>query len=369
LGISASYLSRLEAGELRPPSGSILHRFASFYKLNIQVLLDSAQMREHEVIAADSETAPFVQAFYRIAHDQSPDVQEKMIEGAIGALDLSNEQKKKLIDQFRAALSRSHGADLPRRATGRDDLFAVDIKPRPLSREQLRHRAERILQKIFGVDIPLPVPIEDVVRRYDSDIVLIVQRETEGGRLRDGSPAVLGFSRWSRDGERRELVVHEELFEAKTPAARRRGNFTLGHEFFHCIEHLLLAQQRHRPEALPRRLALVSIAPQFARQPWFARKRVHRTLWSPEDWREWQANQFAAELLMPAAQVRNSVEELFGATSLPAEESSIEEFADEIARTQAMSASGERLSLVDRFDVNPQAMAIRLVSLGLVTGN
>lgn len=369
LEISASYLSRIEAGELRAPSGAVLHRLATLYRLDVKLLLDSAKARENEMIAADFETAPYVQAFYRLAHDQSPDVQKRMIEGAIDALDMSDDQKKILLEQFRAALSRSHGDDLPRRALGRDDLFALDVKPRHLSRIQIRQLAQRVLAAVFGANPPLPIPIEEVVQKYDPNIVLVVREETEGGRLRDGSPAVLGCSRWSRDGLRRELVVHEELFEATTAVTHRRANFTLAHELFHCIEHLLLVQQSHDSNALPRKLAFASLSPQLTQEPWYSRKPPRRTLFSAEDWREWQANQFAAELLMPADMVTDLFEDFFGMVSQRTEASSVYELADVLARASLMSISGEQRSLVDTFDVNPQAMAIRLVSLGLVTAS
>jgi transcriptional regulator with XRE-family HTH domain len=120
LGISASYLSRLEAGELKPPSGAVLLRLARLYRSDINRILDKAKSREHEVMAADPRTGPVVQAFYRLAQDQTPEMQERMLKGAIDALDLPEEQKEQLVGQLRAALSRTRGKDLPRRASGDD---------------------------------------------------------------------------------------------------------------------------------------------------------------------------------------------------------------------------------------------------------
>lgn len=368
LGISASYLSRLEADEFKPPSGSLLLRMAHVYRSDIKRMMDLAKNREAEVMAADSDVAPAVQAFYRIAHDQPPERQEAMIRGALDALDMPEEQKQQILKQLRAMLSRAHGNDLPRLARGDDGLFAFDIAPRFLSREQLRGLAQLFLQKVFGSEIPIPIPLETVIRKVDRGIVLIVHDEIEGGRLRDGSPAVLGMSRWSRDGRRRELVIHEELFESEDAPTRRRANYTIAHELFHCVEHLPLVQARNPQTVLARKVGYVSFAPELSNKPWYNRHTGPRKLNTREDWREWQANTFAAELLMPDEIVRTAFTELFGATQLEVEGNACLESADRVAKTVALDDFGRHTSLVDRFDVNPQAMAIRLLTLNLVVG-
>jgi Zn-dependent peptidase ImmA (M78 family) len=213
------------------------------------------------------------------------------------------------------------------------------------------------------------VPIETVIRKFDDDIVLVVHDEIECGRLRDGSPAILGLSRWSRDGRRRELVINEDIYEAENAPTRRRANFTMAHELGHCIEHLPLVQNRQSEAALLRTTTYVSLAPQLLSQPWFKRKSARRKLSTPEQWREWQANQFAAELLMPAESVRSAFEQCYGCPLAPAKENTtVEELSDQTARTIFEDEFGTSTSLVDRFDVNPQAMAYRLIALGLVSG-
>lgn len=366
LEISASYLSRLEADEFKPPSGTLLLRMAQVYRSDIKKLMDFAKSRQGEIMAADEGVAPAVQAFYRVAHDQPPAMQEAMLKGALEALDMPEPQKQEILSQLRGMLSRAHGSDLPRRASGNDGLFAFDIAPRYLSRKSIRMIARVVLQKVFGCEIPIPVPLETIIRKLDNDIVLVVHDEIEGGRLRDGSPAVLGMSRWSRDGRRRELVIHEELFEASEPSARRRANFTFAHELFHCIEHLPLVQERNPKAVLARKVGYVTLAPELTNKRWYDHAKGPRKLSTREDWREWQANTFAAELLMPADSVTEAFEELFGAQQLELESGSLSETADQIARAQATDNFGNPTSLVDRFDVNPQAMAIRLISLGMV---
>lgn len=368
LGISASYLSRLEADEFKPPSGALLLRMARLYRSDIKKLMDLAQNRQAEIMAADEGVAPAVQAFYRVAHDQPPAMQEAMLKAALGALNMPEDQKQQILDQLRAMLSRARGNDLPRRVKDEDGLFAFDIAPRVLSRDRIRKLASVVLRDVFGTEVPIPVPMETIVAKLDRDIVLIVHDEIAGGRLRDGSPAVLGMSRWSRDGRRRELVIHEELFETEEPSARRRANFTLAHELFHCIEHLPLLQQRNPNVALARKVGYVTFAPAIAKGRWYERARGRRKLSSREDWREWQANTFAAELLMPVEAVRGAVKELFDATAVDVE-GSPSESADRVARAVVTDNLGASTSLVDRFDVNPQAMAIRLLDLGLVVSN
>jgi len=100
---------------------------------------------------------------------------------------------------------------------------------------------------------------------------------------------------------------------------------------------------------------------------WYERPRTPKKLWSREDWREWQANTFASELLMPGESVMEAFEELIGVDRLVVENgTNVYQRADEAARAVSVDDLGIPISLVERFDVNPQAMAIRLVSLGLV---
>jgi hypothetical protein len=288
-----------------------------------------------------------------------------MLKGALDATNMPEDQKQQVLDQLRAMLSRAHGKDLPRLALGDEGMFAFDIAPRFLSRDSVRSLARVVLQKVFGSEIPIPIPLETVIRKLDHGIVLVVHDEIEGGRLRDGSPAVLGMSRWSRDGRRRELVIHEELFEAKDAPARRRANYTMAHELFHCIEHLPLVQSRNPQLSFARKMGYVSLAPALTMGRWYERLGRPRKLATREDWREWQANTFAAELLMPTEAVMEAFEELFGVQQVVSDEK-LARFADQIARTVAIDDFGNELSLVDRFDVNPQAMAIRLINLKLV---
>lgn len=369
LGISPSYLSRLEAGDFPPPSGEVLMKMARLYQSKMADLFTKAQQRAHEVMAADESTAPVVQAFYRAVRDQTPEVQEQMLKGALDALQLPDAQKEELLSQLRLVIARAHSKDLPRRATGDDGLYAMDIAPRVLSRTRIKAMAIAVLTKVFGREVPLPVPLDRVVSEYDKEVLLTGRGDIEPARLRDGSPSVLGLSRWSRDGKRRELVVHQDLLDAEDKPGRRRANFTIAHELFHCIEHLPLVQARCPDVVMARSVSFVTLAPGVMRLPWYERKHHKRTLSTNEDWREWQANQFAAELLMPEDAVREAVTQFFGSAVLAAPDADPRAFADEVVRMACQDEFGNVMSLSDRFDVNAQPMAIRLLSLGIVVGS
>jgi len=369
LGISPSYLSRLEAGDFPPPSPDVLRKMAALYQTNWFALLERAKERAPEAMAADAGAAPVLQAFYRAVKDKTPQVQEQMFKGALEALHLPEAEKAELLSQLRQLLVRANSRDLPRRARGDDGLYAMDIAPRFLSRVRLKEMALAVLAKVFGSEVPLPVPLDRVVSKYDKEIMLTGRNDIEPARLRDGSPSVLGLSRWSRDGKRRELVVHQDLLDAEDKPGRRRANFTIAHELFHCIEHLPLVQARCPNVVMARSVAFVSLAPMVLRQAWYEKKQHKRTLITNEDWREWQANQFAAELLMPEEAVREAVKQFFGAESFACPDGDPRAFADEVVRMPCEDEFGNEMCLSDRFDVNAQPMAIRLLSLGIVVSS
>ncbi len=366
MSISPSYLSRLEAGDFPPPSPEVLRKMAALYQSNWFSLLERAKERASEAMAADAGAAPVLQAFYRAAKDQTPEVQEQMFKLALDATQLPNAQKQEFLNHLRQLLARANSRDLPRRANGDDGLYAMDIAPRFLSRVRVKEMALAVLAKVFGSEIPLPVPLDRIVSECNQEIMLIGRDDIEPSRLRDGSPSVLGLSRWSRDGKRRELVVHQDLLDADDKPGRRRANFTIAHELFHCIEHLPLVQARCPDVTMARSVAFVSVAPVILRKPWYEKEHRKRTLVTNEDWREWQANQFAAELLMPEEAVREAIKQSLGDELFVAPDGDPRKFADEIARMPCEDEFGNVICLSDRFDVNAQPMAIRLLSLGLV---
>lgn len=221
--------------------------------------------------------------------------------------------------------------------------------------------AESRLRRFFGGDIAnyeSPTPIEQIIEVEASDITLSTFGDGVGGLLPDGSPVVLGRSRWTAEGYR-EVGVHERILDSQEPAHRRRANFTLGHEFFHVIEHLPRMQPAGRAHALRRSGGVVTVS---------ADSQVPRgrRLVTAEDWREWQANCFSAAILMPRSPVTSAFREVAAAERLEGTASLTDAQALQLVRLPAVRRGGRRCSLTDLFDVNPRAMAIRLRALGLI---
>ena len=307
---------------------------------------------------------PALQALYRIGVDLPPEVQRKMLEAAVSAAAVDEKQKAELLDQIRKILDRAQNKDLARMG-GPDDLFGFNIAPRKLSGAGVERRAGRILRSRFEHEPTiddLPIDIEALAEFEDPDIRLVVDSSIDRGFKSQTGPTVLGVSRWSTDGMLRELVVHTDLFESECTSTRRRCNFTLAHELFHCIEHLPHMEQSCPQELRRGTVHSAEASPGF-RKKWYQKKRKQKRLTTFEEWREWQANRFAGAILMPAPLVRELVAEISTDDLAPA--TSASHRADQIARATVDSCGGI-VPLHAVFEVNPQAMAIRLMTLKLV---
>ena len=170
-----------------------------------------------------------------------------------------------------------------------------------LSREQVESRARDVLRKHGLTSIPI-------------NPVTIAKREgmaVNNAKFSDDSIAGM----IARHGDNITLLVNQS-----DPPFRKR--FSIAHELGHHFLHLLKDGEFVDGEA------------NLFRQP-----KGDPAGWTPEQSREYQANMFAASLLMPEEQVREVWEE----------DSSLKV----IAR---------------RFNVSEQAMGIRLDQLGLLDG-
>ena len=98
---------------------------------------------------------------------------------------------------------------------------------------------------------------------------------------------------------------------------------------------------------------------------WLDRK-TKRKLVTNEDWQEWQAQYFAAEIMMPHWSIRAEFERRLGAdaAAVPSD-CSREEWANEIAGAVFSRNGVEAKPLFELYDVSRQAMAIRLCELDL----
>jgi Zn-dependent peptidase ImmA (M78 family) len=100
---------------------------------------------------------------------------------------------------------------------------------------------------------------------------------------------------------------------------------------------------------------------------WIENDNGPRRLTSDEDWREWQANYFAASLLMPREHLTREFEERFRCASLETPDGmNVREYAFEAATTNITPHYVCDESLSSLFGVSGQAMAIRLMQTGLV---
>src|SRR3954451_24472629 len=138
------------------------------------------------------------------------------------------------------------------------------------------------------IDVRPPVPVEDILEDH-----LGLHLGFDDLRTRLGVPDVLG-SLWI---ERAEVIVDQTLDPDEHPSALTRYRFTLGHEIGHWDLHrgLVLAQR------LQADLFQISSSPSI----------ICRTSQRKEPI-EWQADAFAAALLMPKPAVAAFWQRLMG---------------------------------------------------------
>lgn len=170
----------------------------------------------------------------------------------------------------------------------------------------IRGTVARLLRE-NGIDDP-PIPVEQICRAFGAEI----RREPFNG---DVSGALI------RESDR--IVIGVNALHART-----RQRFTIAHEFGHLILHK--GHLSHFDRA-PFRINL--------------RNTVSSQAVDPE---EIEANQFAAEILMPFALLKRDLSSL----------------ADRDFDVSDDEAFGLVQMLAQRYEVSIQAMAIRLSSLG-----
>jgi Zn-dependent peptidase ImmA (M78 family) len=238
-----------------------------------------------------------------------------------------------------------------------------------LSKKAIAATADQILKKNGFVDgtYKPPTAIELMVENEEGVSYLIAQLPST-----NGDPVVLGRSRWN--GNTREITINTDLADSNRESDLHRFRFTLGHEFFHAIEHLRLPSAGgHLHREISYEIGFVERATAYRRSPaeravnrWVSTERS-RGLNTAEDWREWQANCFASAILMPEWALKTSFADRFEAEWICFQSG---ENGREVALRVAgdISAHGrlQAQSIAQIFAVSRQAMAIRLLELGLV---
>lgn len=356
LVLSPSYLSKVELDKADPPSAEVIRRMAALYAIPVSALLRHAQQRVRDVIGQDVHGNPGLLAFYRLAKDMDPDE----------ILSLIEKLKTLLPPEDRARLEEDP-TSFYRRSCGRSELFAADVRPRLLSKLDIRRRAECVLAEhgLTPETYAPPTPIERIIE--DSKGIILVPSDRPGMRQERGnSPLVLGLTRWD-DDDRRLIEISELLFNGDDDdRLRHRLNYTLAHEFWHAIEHLPLMSAQGRRGGMFRITYDHRLLTDPSRPGWWTRK-TKRKLLTNEDWQEWQAQCFASEILMPHWSVRAAFQRRLGSVPTPVPPGCArEEWADQLAGTTFERAGVEFRPLYELYDVSRQAMAIRLCELNLV---
>lgn len=369
IGISPPYLSRIEAGREHPPSVKILERMSEVYKISLQKIIDRASIREIEECGERMERSPALSVFFKVVKDLP---EEKIVEVIRQVCKDKGWDENEFINEIQRRKKK-----FPRLHNGDDGLFAADVPPRFLSKKQIAEMAYRLLRRhnlgegqyVPPTDIEVLAEMERGIRLfYDEDMRV----------FRNGEPIELGRSHWSPDEDNiREIHINNALAEGEFSSVRRL-RFTLGHELFHCVEHLILMDEKERlVNGFSRLLAEMEVrssskkkkGPSPYIEKWFKKPDRASKLLTDEDWREWQADYFSACLLMPEWSVREEFSRRFGDGEIAvAESGELRKTAYEIAGERIGSRGVFEHSLKEVYDVSAQAMAIRLMQLNLVRG-
>lgn len=362
MGISGAYLSRVETGTDNP-SGQLIHKMSIEYGVPIEQLVSHApgQRASTTAHAHAMGSIPDLRALYRLVGQDS-----ERIENLVREILLERGTPEEDIERELAKLR----SEFPRvRGNGRDDLFATVSKPRFLSRERIHRMAEDILSKhgLNSENYTPPTPIENVVENESGLLYRIDALECD----KAGNPLVLGLTGWGEAGDR-QIIINEALAASRRPSDESRFNFTLAHEFFHAIEHLPRVPKEAAP-ALARLPIFVESVPKTRASA--AERAVDRwkngtkarLLHTHEDWREWQANQFAASILMPRWAVRAEFVSRVKSESIAVEPRMLRPSALQLADQRLFGSEFYERSLAEMFAVSHQAMAVRLLELNLVT--
>jgi transcriptional regulator with XRE-family HTH domain len=357
MSISAAYLSRVE-NSVDPPSADLIRKMSRLYDYPLESLIAAsrkpafnAQMRGDNVNSHEN-----LRALYRLGIELSADDVEEFLRTIL--------RKRFPDDEARVEQELLRLRDELPRMTESEDLLASDIKPRYLSKAVIASFAYDVLRSV-GLDATTYVPPTPIDRIVDAQ---------EGVRYSVAdlpSRLVLGRTKWNVLGER--LIEINSMLESPVGTNSQRFNFTLAHELFHALEHLLIAKRTNRSVGL-NRIMFIEREPspkklstaQRSVERWTGTRSAPR-LTTNEQWREWQCNRFASCVLMPEWAVQKEFRKRIDADYLGvSSHQNVREEALQIAGEVFFGETFYESSLADFFDVSRQAMAIRLLDLELV---
>ncbi len=360
----AAYLSRVE-NDIEAPSGELIAQMAQRYQVPVEVLTPLVARPNSTATAYGHilQTTPELRALYRLGTQLDTTIIDELLRRALKKQGTSEAEIEKTLSTLKS--------ELPRVAnSAREGLFAAEARPRFLSKQAIARMADKLLARsgLSENNYTPPTPVEILVENEPGVLYRIDELKCDKYR----NPLVLGLTGWDHRGER-QIVVNSILADSNRESDAHRFNFTLAHELFHAVEHLPRVPKETIP---PLARMQVFIDAEHARRQSAAEKAVKswanngigpRGLSTNEDWREWQANTFAASLLMPSWAVVREFRQRIGADK-------IEVSVPNNGREAALVLAGERIfdstiyeqSLAELFDVSRQAMAIRLLQLELV---
>jgi Zn-dependent peptidase ImmA (M78 family)/DNA-binding XRE family transcriptional regulator len=369
MGVSGAYLSSVENGS-ENPSGKLMESMARLYGVPLEDLTSRATKPRATAAAHGRamQLSPELRALYRLGTELDADGLEELIRKFLQEKGITDDKEieKKLL-QLKSELPRIN-------KNARDGLFAAEARPRFLSKRKIADMAYERLRRngLTEESYKPPTPIETLVDNEDGLLYRIEELRSD----KRGNPMVLGLTGWDEGGNR-QIVINSCLADSDRASDVHRFNFTLGHELFHAVEHLP-RMPKERVGSLNRvhlgGAIFVENEQRKFRSPaeravnaWATKSGGPRVLATDEDWREWQANVFSSALLMPEWAVREEFEARVGTQSIVLDHNrNPRDAALDLADKRVFDSTVYDRSLADLFGVSRQAMAIRLLELGLV---
>jgi hypothetical protein len=220
------------------------------------------------------------------------------------------------------------------------------MKVKFLEESEITTEASLLLQayeKQFDIRLAPPVPIDEIAECY---LELDLRFDNMERRLQ--KKGVLGAI-WIED---KRVVIDESLDPTTNPLKTGRYRFTLAHEVGHWALHRLYYLARAKQPALFGEDDEPSIICRAG---------------DPEPI-EWQANTFAAHILMPKEMVYNAWEQQHGNLRPYNATDEVKFISGSLADTRT-STVGIARDLAKQFHVSGQAMQIRLTGFGFVQLN
>lgn len=346
-----------------------MEHLARHYKIPVEELTSRATKPKASAAAhgRTMQASPELRALYRLGAQVEAVELAEFIRNFLRDKGVNETEIEKQLAQLKS--------ELPRIAkNARDGLFAAEAKPRFLSKRKITSMAYETLRRNgLGEEnyIP-PTPIELLVDNEDGVLYRIEELKSD----KRGNPLVLGLTGWDESGNR-QIVINTMLADSSRESDAHRFNFTLGHEFFHALEHLpRVPREAIAPMARTQTYGALFVEGERvnyrshaarAVDSWAEKTAGPRGLTTDEDWREWQANVFSSSLLMPEWAVRAEFQLRLEAEDVTVvQPTSLRDYALQLAGERVFQFKIHDQSLADLFAVSRQAMAIRLMELGLI---